>query len=186
MTRKLKTEVILQNARDREKRLGRKPCRNCEKVYQRTREWQLFCSDSCRHAWNEATNTCFYCGDVAEARDHVVPVREIGRRTYVNVETVPICKDCNHLLGGTSDENFRQRMVRLIGKHITKTKLRDWFTLEEGYRPPLWDESELDELGPSLKRKVKAKLDAQRLAEERLLYMQGVLFAWNRGWTDER
>lgn len=39
------------------------------------------------------SQNCFYCDNVAEALDHVIPVSRGGRHSYGNL--VPACKPCN-------------------------------------------------------------------------------------------
>ena len=148
-------------------------CKQCRETFESSREWQLFCSNSCRYTFhNENSHLCFYCSDVASARDHVLPVkvRVEFRRSY-NQETVPVCSDCNCQLGGKEDKSFRDRMTRLIKKHCKKNKLLN---------PEIeWAPSELHELGPTLRSHVTSSVRARKGAELRLVYMLGVLFWWN-------
>ncbi len=159
------------------KELKKRNCVECDVVFKRTREWQLFCSRKCRSVYhNKNKSKCFYCGDDANCRDHVVPTyaRSVNIRSYSSQETVPCCGDCNGMLGKWEDDTFRDRILRLMKKHRKKYDLRS------DDEPPKWSLEELDELGPSLRTRIMSKIRSRLVEEARLIYMMDVMFWWNR------
>lgn len=143
-------------------------CRSCESPFKPTRNWQIFCCNSCKRGYNYVhKEICFYCGETGINRDHIHPVsvRDV-KRSFNGQETVYACQECNSLLSDGYFSDVVERIRFLIEAFTKRHNLN---------KPsPKWDKEELEELGHSLKMAVKAKLKEHQDAERRLLYMQAV------------
>lgn len=174
------------------KEVKRRECKLCNKRFEITRYWKIFCSPDCRSIHhNTNRHLCFYCDGIATESDHVWPtaarkelrpraiqsygprVRQTGGGKTVAQETVPCCTECNHILRGTADATFDDRITRLLMAFAMKHDLLS--------SPIEWEPNELVELGPNLRQHVKAGLAKRRQSERRLVYMVGVRAWWRRG-----
>lgn len=147
--------------------MRKRNCKNCEKIFEVRRAWQIFCSNYCRCQFNRTNeNYCFYCGNYSTKlhRDHVLPVSYRGVRVWGKTELVKACSECNCSLSNKIFEDIASRFEYLYQKYIKK------YNLIQGI--VAWDEEELQELGPSLRKKIKKMLLKRRLAEERVIYLK--------------
>lgn len=145
-------------------------CRECGVQFQEKRQWQVFCQTSCRRRWNKRfSEICFYCGSFGNHRDHILPhcYRTIAfRRHFGNIEYVFACSECNTSLGGQLFETISERIEHVARAIYVKNKL--------GIGAVEWSEDEIEELGPSLKRRIKKMLSKRRIAEDRYIYAKMV------------
>lgn len=121
-------------------------------LYERTTSrgrWQQWRLDDERNLyWSGAgPEPCYYCGDLANSIDHVLPsVYLIGLSPEallalpkLAADTVPACVNCNSLLGASFQESLALRKQEL------KTRLRKrWARLLDA--TPEWTEDDLDGL----------------------------------------
>jgi hypothetical protein len=63
---------------------------------------------------------CFYCGDVPNSVDHVIPRSKGGSND--NVNKVPACSPCNQMKSNMTLEEFTDRMKRIL-RTLTDRKL---------------------------------------------------------------
>jgi len=109
---------------------------------------------------------CSYCGDTGDTIDHAVPrshVREHIRAYRRNwFPKVAACAECNSLLGDQVDATFHERKRRVAD------------CLRARYAKVLlaggWDETELVELGYSLRHSIEAAMYAGRRAASRIAF----------------
>ncbi len=146
-----------------------KLCRFCDKRFEVTRNWQIFCSNPCRRSWNYIeAGFCFYCGEPGNiSRDHVHPVAARGelKRKFNGQETVFSCVECNSSLGSKIFDSVEERVKWLVARYKRKYKLS---------HSVFWSEGEINELGPSLRMRIKSLLARRQMAERRVAYLEAV------------
>ena len=103
---------------------------------------------------------CTYCGDkYAEDLDHVIPVsiNEVSRKTakWSKTHVVPSCKECNNALSDKYLTTVWQR-ARFIQERLEKK-------YKKAFKTPEWDEEDLKELSPKLRKEIKNDLALKRL-----------------------
>ncbi len=127
-------------------------CKQCGKQFTAERKSATYCSDSCRvRACRSRALECWYCGDVANSRDHVIPHTTTGlnQRRYDGVELIECCANCNSILGANLFDTLAQRVAFLAKRFCVKHKLD---------KPHVeWSEDDLAELKGNLRQYVKAK-----------------------------
>ncbi len=122
-------------------------------------------------AINEALGdraSCYYCGEIAECEDHVIPHsllhnRDTPRGGY-GTDTLPACNDCNVRLGSTVLDTISERC-----KHLTsrlELRFRKWLTSEA------WVEEEIDQLGFALAEQARAFNHTKRSATLRIAHLE--------------
>lgn len=115
----------------------------------------------------EATEACTYCGMPADTRDHVIPRAARGAvapDVLLRVpDTVPCCRECNSLAGD-----------RIVCESVAEKREEIQFLLRLRYRRllalPDWGSEELAELGPAMRRSVRARLRERDTVLERLAW----------------
>lgn len=97
---------------------------------------------------------CHYCGAPAATKDHIIPIsyNYTKRSKYHRSKggnTVNCCHECNSLLGAKALFSIEERAHEIAE------------CLERRYKKelnaPVWTEKELEELGPTLQKQIKAK-----------------------------
>lgn len=142
-------------------------CKECSTEFETTRDWQVFCGTKCRVRYNKRfRETCFYCGVYGNHKDHVRPQSESGKHWFGDLEYLYSCGECNTSLNNRNFKDLEARIQFLIDRYTKKYKL-DHGAVE-------LDDDELDELGPALRKRIRAKLAKRRKAEERLIYLRHV------------
>lgn len=145
----------------------KRKCKYCSKEFTTSKRFQLFCKDACNKYWNSHNKDyCFYCGDFAEHRDHLVPHSfecVILKRTFQNVEIVMACAECNIALGNRLFSTVAGRIKFLI-RYLTKR-----YKLSRPCRQ--WDDEEIAALGYALRTWIVASQRARESAAERVLYL---------------
>lgn len=125
-------------------------CGYCGKTFTARRASAVYCSDSCRvRASRDRRYLCWYCGDHATQRDHVIPHSLVGEkvRRWAGVDLVECCPECNSLLGTNLFQTMAQRCAFLA------VKLRKKHRLASGRVE--WSEEELCELTGSLQSYIR-------------------------------
>ena len=99
---------------------------------------------------------CFYCGDPAQALDHVPPLsmmevldRDKIKKDRIPRALVPCCTECNTALGDRQLINVFDRLLYLESYY-------DAFFKQQR---AMWSDEEIDELGYSLREFVRHKQD---------------------------
>lgn len=127
-------------------------CKYCGKQFTAERKSATYCSDSCRvRACRSRAQACWYCGEVATSRDHVIPHSTTGRnkRRYEGVELIECCASCNSILGANLFDTLAERVAFLARRFRDKHKLN---------KPHVeWSEEDVAELQGNLRQYVKAK-----------------------------
>lgn len=110
--------------------------------------------------------TCFYCGVYGNHKDHINPKSYSGKDWFLGVEYVYACNECNATLNNKILD-LPNRILFLIEKYTFKYRLET--------AAIAWDEDEVGELGPSLRKRIKRGLAIRRRAEERVIYLRYLL-----------
>jgi hypothetical protein len=92
---------------------------------------------------------CVYCGSDEElCRDHVIPTSyKRQKRRYEGDWLVTACKSCNGTLGDKLIFNVPDRASYIRQQFRAKHKKQ--------LAAPVWDEDELDDLGPALAKMIR-------------------------------
>ena len=97
---------------------------------------------------------CFYCGDPAEGLDHVPPISLIDAMPYkkrkqdrIPAVTVACCQECNSALSNRRLTTVDDRLMFLESYYDAKFKQQN----------AMWTEEEINELGFSLQKSVRAR-----------------------------
>jgi len=107
-----------------------------------------------------APYVCVYCGSPGRDRDHLLPRAAVadGARPYVL--TVPACGECNGLLSDNVVESITGRRL-YVQERLKRRHKKLLSTIELG-------ETDLEELGPSLRLYVRQAIFAKEQLLERL------------------
>ena len=111
---------------------------------------------------------CTYCGVLPGTdRDHVIPVSYSSVKRHYNGHTVPACRECNNLLNDRFILDINARRAYILAK------------LEQRYKKliksPEWDDWELDELSPNMRKQVKAHQEHKHLIMDRCAWIRATL-----------
>jgi hypothetical protein len=113
---------------------------------------------------------CIYCGEIAEALDHIPPVSSYSfRRTAhilyrTNFRAVPTCDHCNAMLSNIGIYTINGRANYLLGKFSGRySKL-----FEQG----IFNEFELREMGRCLRDKAIASMGKHATIIDRMRHMK--------------
>lgn len=99
--------------------------------------------------------SCFYCGELATEKEHVVP-----RHTKYPTWVVLSCRECNNLAGRETHVSVLEKMdsIRsLRGKRYRKL-----------LRSPEWTVDELEELSYNLRTSIEAQMRARDIVKTQL------------------
>lgn len=109
---------------------------------------------------------CAYCGQGANARDHVVPVcwnsAAANRKGVDHSENqvIPVCNECNSILGGQAIFSIAERADYLATRLAVKYR--------KVLSAPVWTDEDLDQLSGMLKKHIKAKQSERLLVLDRI------------------
>lgn len=107
---------------------------------------------------------CGYCGDPANSVDHIPPLSALPAFElsgyFPECIAIPACIDCNVRLGSIPVYTLKKR------RRVVLTKLQRKY--RNILRKVVWDESELNELGNSLKSYIEAAENRRQWVLERL------------------
>lgn len=104
--------------------------------------------------------TCIYCGEPPEQREHVLPKSQTWKfqGNYLSF-IVPSCTECNYIAGAKLFRTFGDK-TKYIHNHLRKKYRKELNTT--------WSQSELDDLGPSLRSDVERSIRIKKCVEKRL------------------
>ena len=115
--------------------------------------------------------TCTYCGEPAEALDHVIPFsfltcqqKRLPRHRNEGITTWA-CNDCNSLLGARYFSNWAAR-VTFVSSHNLKRLKKN--------KTPHWSEEELEEVDHSLRTFIEEKQGELRRDRRRASWVGSV------------
>ena len=109
--------------------------------------------------------SCNYCGEPADTKDHVIPhtvltgAQRRGGHHDLG-ETVPCCRECNHLLGSKVFPSMEDRC------HYVAGALRRRYS--KLINAPAWTADELAELGPGLRASILADASRRNVVRRRI------------------
>ena len=97
---------------------------------------------------------CHYCGAPADTKDHIVPISYNYTQRPNNSpgkggQTVDCCRECNSLLGAKALFSVEER-AHEIAECLERRYKKE-------LKAPVWSEEDLAELGPALRKQIKAK-----------------------------
>jgi len=153
-------------------------CKFCGKPVHKRRKWQEFCNDLCRwRHWIELhprtrleskgnPDPCYYCGLPASTVDHVPPkvmrqrIEELGLKARYEYHEVKACHECNSALGARAILTLPER------KRFMKAWLRRRY--RRLLRIPAWSDSEIAQLGYTLRTSVLSHILASEVIKARI------------------
>ena|GEM_PF-3633176 len=142
-------------------------CLYCEARFQTSNSRRLFCSDRCKTRYSRENRSCFYCGEIAEGRDHVVPhsltVYATGNRHW-SCDWVNSCGECNSLIGPFLGRTFFDRVMFLHDAFKKKKKLHKSFVE--------WDDEDLADMDSQMRNWIWNKQQARMRDERRLSHIR--------------
>ena len=97
---------------------------------------------------------CHYCAAPADTKDHIVPISYNYTQRPNNSpgkggQTVDCCRECNSLLGAKALFSVEER-AHEIAECLERRYKKE-------LKAPVWSEEDLAELGPALRKQIKAK-----------------------------
>lgn len=105
--------------------------------------------------WMREKNVCFYCGEAADEREHVVP-----RHTHLPTRVVPSCGECNRFASG-------ELFATIVEKHeaIRAKRRRKYHKL---LCMPEWTPDEITEMGTAFRHGLTACSEARGIVKTQL------------------
>lgn len=116
--------------------------------------------------------TCFYCGELPNSTDHVIPwsmysVEENHSGRSHGIRT-PACSDCNHVLGSAYFATLQQRCYYIRRRLEERSR--------KVMRTGKWENGELKQLRGMLRKYVKNNLILKGVATHRIEWQFGLRF----------
>lgn len=118
---------------------------------------------------------CYYCGEVADSIDHVVPQSMLRALRLLDdpevfdilaqrnrVMEVDCCRDCNCRLGNIYSQNLYERRDQLRERLRAKHKML--------LQMPDWTDAELGRMGPAMQTAILNRLAERDQVRRRLAY----------------
>lgn len=116
---------------------------------------------------------CYYCGQTACDREHVIERSilnslqsvSIGLRQEIAGQRklmVPSCRECNALLVGTVQFSLKER------KTFVKMRLRQKYS--KLLSMPNWTDEELNGIGPHIRSHIVNSLKCKEIVQRRILW----------------
>lgn len=119
--------------------------------------------------WRDSS--CVYCGDIAEARDHIPPMvwlDVLGTDYFHSSQSlivwVPSCWECNAALGDRRLFTIRERTLWLLGHYCRK--------YQRLLRSEAWSIDELAELTGRLKQAIEGYASRQLGIDRRISILE--------------
>ena len=111
------------------------------------------------------TDTCTYCGDAATDRDHLIPQSHsaTGVSSFARHLWVWACGECNILLSDRPLFTVEERGAFLLNRIPER--------YEKLLNSPVWDDDEIDELGPSLRNTIIEGERKKRWVADRVRFL---------------
>lgn len=101
---------------------------------------------------------CFYCGEPASDKEHVVPKSLVGE----NTDKVWSCRECNNIAGAkVFDDIYEKREFILIALERKYSKI---------INIPNWDDNEIVEMGWKLKKQIRSDMEKKKWIRKRLTW----------------
>lgn len=139
-------------------------CVYCATRFETTITKRIYCSDKCKTRFHrENALTCYYCGDLAETKDHIYP-QSFGDG---NGDVVKACFECNSLMNNHYPHSHELRIELLLKKLFNRYKL--------GKSVPEWADTEINELGHGLRAIIRGWVYKRQKAIERYIHIQARL-----------
>lgn len=123
---------------------------------------------------------CIYCGDPAWTKDHLLPRTMTGDARRQVVAVVPACGSCNSTIGAFPEHNITKRR-EFAHKRLRARKRKILYAMD-------WTESELQELGPHLRRAIEGFAAERNVTLARLAWPEDPLYdlaAFQRAGIDD-
>lgn len=141
----------------------KRKCLTCGDEFVTNHTRRIYCSTKCRlRDFRENKLTCYYCGDLATSRDHIFPQKYgDGKGDFVNA-----CTECNVTLQAIAPESHYNR-IKILAERLTKKYQLETFI-------PKWSESELEEMGYSLRTAIQHHMTKRDRARERVIHIEMV------------
>ena len=115
---------------------------------------------------------CYYCGCIADQKEHVIPVSYIKKLEELKsldfeikmpkIEIVPSCEECNYLAGSKVFKN------KTLKKEYIKKKLREKY--KKILNSPNWTDEEIAELSGDLQKRIILYEEAKKVIWKRINY----------------
>ncbi|MCD4760255.1 HNH endonuclease [archaeon] len=114
---------------------------------------------------------CFYCGEDANTKDHIIPVSYYysGKRQnrhftsdYGKENIVDCCRECNCIAGNKVFDNVYKKKEYIQERLTRKYK--------KVINSPFWSEEDINAMGKMLKREIKIQQMARSWALNRINY----------------
>ena len=127
---------------------------------------------------------CIYCGMPSNAYDHVPPLSVVASvpesdQVHWKYKKYPACRECNSILGASALFTLAERRKKLLDKYLWR--------LRRLLRIPVWDDEDMEEIGPTLASAILTAHKNAAIAKARMANLRGcgtaVTFAfggWNR------
>lgn len=151
-------------------------CMYCSAPFVTGKRKRLFCSDRCKVRYSREFRSCFYCGSIADTRDHITPhstERPSSQKRQWSTDYVNACRECNTMLGNSFPWSLYDRIMYLHDKFKKKKKLHRAFVE--------WDEDDLEEVSDTMRTWIaneqqKRWADERRLSHMRLIALKVARF----------
>lgn len=138
-------------------------CTYCEQEFILSASRRVFCSDKCKTRFSKENTSCFYCGELGESRDHVVPhslTVNNGRKRQWRSDWVYCCLECNTMLNNYLGNSFYDRVMYLHDIFKRKKKLNKSYVE--------WDEDDFEDMTSEMRNWILNKQNKRKIDERRL------------------
>jgi hypothetical protein len=114
---------------------------------------------------------CFYCGEDADTKDHIIPVsfyysgKRKGRHLtseYGKENLISSCRECNSIAGNKVFDDVYEK------KDFIQQRLK--FKYKKVINLPFWSEEEIKEMGSSLRKDIRIEQLARKWVLNRIDY----------------
>lgn len=142
-------------------------CAFCEAKFTVSPSRRIFCSEQCKTRFARENKSCFYCGEIGDSKDHVVPhslTAHRGRKRLWSADWVYCCSECNNLLGNYLGGSFYDRIMYLHDKFKRKKGLNKSFVE--------WDEEDLSDVNKEMRNWIVGQQERRKISERRLNHMR--------------
>lgn len=142
-------------------------CTFCEATFTVSLSRRIFCSEQCKTRFARENKSCFYCGEIGDSRDHVVPhslTANRGSKRQWSADWVYCCSECNGILGNYLGGSFHDRIMYLHDRFKRKKKLHKSFVE--------WDDEELEDVSAEMRNWILGQQNQRKLHERRLSHMR--------------
>jgi len=110
---------------------------------------------------------CSYCGDIADTKDHVFPLRWADNQEKGQMIIVPACLSCNTMAGSRKFSDIYEKLVwlheRIKRKHKAVLHMPDW------------TQEELQEVSPEMQEYIQGQLNLRERILERVVWGKEVI-----------